>query len=74
MANVDPGGPGTLMHGDLVATRFGLLWVDRTLEAPDGQVVGYVGLELPGIVREIHEVQFETADVACLYRPTWRRQ
>jgi len=74
MASVDPGGPGTLIRGDLVATRYGLLWVNRRLEGPDGSVVGYVGLELPNLMREINEVQFETNDVTCVYRPTWRRQ
>lgn len=62
-----------LMRGDLVATRFGLLWVDRRLEE-DGRSVGYVGLTLLDSRTVPVEVQFESADVSCVYRPAWQRR
>jgi hypothetical protein len=74
MAEEDPGGPGTLTRGDLVATTQGLLWVDER-RAEDGQPVVYVGLTLPSrAAGEGRAVEFQSADVMALYRPAWRRR
>ncbi len=74
----DPGGPGTLMRGDLVATRHGLLRVEREIRdasVPTGAVVGYQGtavfVDVDGFAPL---VEFLSADVTELYRPTWRRR
>jgi hypothetical protein len=74
MAEQDPGGPGTLVRGDLVATNQGLLWVTDRRETQEQGVV-YVGLTLPvRATEEGQEVEFQSADVMMLYRPTWRRR